>query len=156
MAAQPLAVWPIDSRCLARSSRSAVAPAPIAAGTVRTFPTHSKRVVVTSSDDGGYVHDPSAFDEDGTRRESTTDSTAEESTDDEWVDEPIHPEAVDREFDWRGWALVGVIIIAFIVAPTTILLIPPSAEGYRFALLIVPLVPAVLLAVTAVWATTRP
>jgi len=105
---------------------------------------------VTSSDDGGYVHDPSTFDEEGTRRDP------DESTDDDWVDEPIHPDAADRSFDWRGWTLVGVIIIAFVIAPVTILLIPPSAEGYRFALLIVPLVPAVLLAVTAVWATTRP
>jgi len=108
---------------------------------------------VSSSDEGGYVHDPSAFDEDGTRRESAEEST--ESSQD-WADDPPHPEAVDREFDWRGWTLVGVIIFAFIVAPVTILLVPPSADGYRFALLIVPLVPAVLLAVTAVWATTRP
>jgi hypothetical protein len=104
---------------------------------------------VTSSDDGGYVHDPGAFDEDGDHRDDGGDE------DDDWVDEPIHPSAADREFDWRGWILVGVIIVAFVVAPLTILLWPPATD-YLFALIVIPLVPAVLLAVTAVWATTRP
>ncbi|AXR79269.1 hypothetical protein [Natrarchaeobaculum sulfurireducens] len=101
---------------------------------------------MSSSDDGGYVHDPSAFDEDGTRQEEG---------DDDWVDDPAHPTTADREFDWRGWTLVGVIVFAFIVAPVAIVLWPPDV-GYLFALLILPLVPAVLLAITAVWATTRP
>jgi len=70
--------------------------------------------------------------------------------------EPVHPATADREFDWRGWTLVGVIVFAFLAAPTLIYLVPPGAEGYRFALLIVPLAPAILLAITAVWATTRP
>lgn len=113
--------------------------------TVRAITIHPKGPTVTSSDDGGYVHDPSAFDEDGDRHED----------DEEWVDDPAHPEAVDREFDWRGWTLVGVMIFAFIVAPVLILLVPPGTE-YRFALIILPLFPAVLLAITAVWATTRP
>ncbi|MCU4925388.1 hypothetical protein OB905_05215 [Halobacteria archaeon AArc-dxtr1] len=68
----------------------------------------------------------------------------------------VHPDAVERTFDWRGWVLVCAIVLAFVIAPLVILLIPPGVEGYRFALLIVPLVPAVLLALTAVWATTRP
>ncbi|RQG91065.1 hypothetical protein [Natrarchaeobius chitinivorans] len=105
---------------------------------------------MTSSDDGGYVHDPSAFDdEDGRRRDDADDS------DDDWIEQPADPASTDREFDWRGWVLVGVIVLAFVVAPVTIILWPPEV-GYRFALLILPLVPAVLLAVTAVWATTRP
>ncbi|WP_265110247.1 hypothetical protein [Halosolutus halophilus] len=111
---------------------------------------------MTSSDDSGYVHDPSAFD-DEPRRESADDSPAAGSAAaDDRVHGSPHPEAADREFDWRGWTLVAVIVFAFVVAPATILLVPPSGEGYRFALLILPLVPAVLLAVTAVWATTRP
>lgn len=104
---------------------------------------------MTSSDDGGYVHDPSAFDEDGERRD-------EADGDEDGGVETVHPAAADREFDWRGWTLVGVILFAFVVAPTTILLVPPGSEGYRFALLILPLAPALVLAVTAVWATTRP
>ncbi|ELY42925.1 hypothetical protein [Natronorubrum tibetense] len=101
---------------------------------------------MSSSDDGGYVHDPAAFDEDG---EPT------ESADDDWLVNPAHPETADREFDWRGWTVVGMIVVAFIIAPGAILLWPPSV-GYRFALLTLPLFPAFFLAVTAVWATTRP
>lgn len=105
---------------------------------------------MTSSDDGGYVHDPAAF-EDGERQEGD-----EADTDgDDWIDEPVHPAATDREFDWRGWTLVGVIVFAFVVSPLTILLWPPATD-YLFALIILPLAPAVLLALTAVWATTRP
>ena len=111
---------------------------------------------MTSSDDGGYVHDPGTFDDEGTRRVSTEDGATESVSDDDWVRNPAHPNAVDREFDWRGWTLVGVIVFAFVVAPVAILLVPPGAEAYRFALLILPLFPAILLAVTAVWATTRP
>ncbi|THE66464.1 hypothetical protein D8Y22_02365 [Salinadaptatus halalkaliphilus] len=105
---------------------------------------------MTSSDDGGYVHDPSAFDEDGDRQE-----TAGDSGDDEWVDDPTHPTAAQREFDWRGWVLVGVIVFAFVLSPLAILLWPPGLN-YFVALLILPLLPALILAVTAVWATTRP
>lgn len=106
-----------------------------------------------SSSDDGYVHDPSGFDAEGERvgPESGPDS----DTDDGPLSEPVHPDAVDRSFDWRGWVLVGVIVVAFIVAPLTILLWPPS-YNYFFALLILPLAPAFLLAATAVWATTRP
>ena len=101
---------------------------------------------MSSSDDGGYVHDPSAFDEEGDRRDDA---------DDDWVANPAHPATADREFDWRGWTLVGVMILAFIVAPAAILMVPPETS-YRFALIILPLFPALLLAITAVWATTRP
>ncbi|WIV68460.1 hypothetical protein [Natrialbaceae archaeon AArc-T1-2] len=102
---------------------------------------------MTSSDDGGYVHDPAAFDGDG----STDDADAIDDHD------APHPAEVDREFGWRGWVLVGVMILAFIVAPLAILLLPPfGGDYYFFMLLIFPLLPAALLAVTAVWATTRP
>lgn len=77
-------------------------------------------------------------------------------TPDEWPAGMIHPEAVDREFGWRGWVLVGITLLTFVVAPVGIWLVPPDAGSYRFALIILPLVPALVLAVTAVWATTRP
>lgn len=105
---------------------------------------------MTSSDDGGYVHDPAAFDANADEKRGG-DEPADGDT-----DEPRHPAVADREFDWRGWILVGVLGFAFLVAPTAIYLVPPGAEGYRFALLILPLAPAVVLAITAVWATTRP
>ncbi|WP_121742158.1 hypothetical protein [Natronorubrum halophilum] len=100
---------------------------------------------MSSSDDGGYVHDPSAFDADGERTGSPDDGS----------DGPAHPATADREFDWRGWTVVGMIVVAFIIAPGAILVWPPDV-AYRFALLSLPLFPAFFLAVTAVWATTRP
>ena len=69
--------------------------------------------------------------------------------------ESNHPAIANRDFSWRGWVLVGVIIVAFVISPLIIRLIPPG-DGYLFALIVVPLVPAVILAITAVWATTRP
>lgn len=99
-----------------------------------------------SQSDDGYVHDPDEFDADGERRAS--------GDEDGWLETPIHPEAVDREFGRRGWILVGVIVVAFVVSPVAILLWPPDLH-YFVALLILPLAPAFALAVTAVWATTR-
>ena len=99
-----------------------------------------------SSSDDGYVHDPAAFDDDGERTDAAADDPAAESP---------HSEAVDREFDWRGWVVVVAIVVAFFVAPAAITFWPPGV-GYRFALLILPLAPAVLLALVAVWGTTRP
>ncbi len=103
----------------------------------------------------GYVHDPSGFDEAGTPVNNDSE-TSDEQGDDSWLQNPVHPEETDREFDWRGWLLVGVIVLAFIVAPVSILLWPPTGANYFAALMILPLVPALLLAVVAVWATTRP
>lgn len=116
-----------------------------------------------------YAHDPDAFDGDeyapngAENPGSTPDEVAHgDDADPESHDtdaaagapEAAVPEAVDREFDWRGWILVGVIVFAFLIAPATIVLLPPA--DYLFALLILPLAPAVLLALTAVWATVRP
>ncbi|WP_439027325.1 hypothetical protein [Haloarchaeobius sp. DT45] len=67
----------------------------------------------------------------------------------------VHPDSVDREFDYRGWALVGVIVFAFLVAPIVVYLRPPQLP-YWVALLAFPMLPALFLGVMAVWATTRP
>lgn len=120
---------------------------------------------MSSSTDGGYVHDPSQFDEDGKRRatdDSVDGSTESGGTDegadrsDDWIRRPVNPIDADRTFDRRGWLLVGVVVVAFVLAPLAILLYPPGGESYLFTLIVVPFVPATLLAVTAVWATTRP
>ena len=94
-----------------------------------------------------YVHDPSSFDESGERR--TPDSSSGTATD------APHPAEVDREFDWRGWTLVGVVFFAFVVAPLVVYTRPPQLPWW-VALVVFPLLPAVLLGATAVWATTRP
>lgn len=81
-------------------------------------------------------------------------------SDDSTDDSPVaHPEEVDRTFDWRGWVLVGGIFFAFLVIPGLIYLYPraPSNVGLSFwdTYLVLPLLPAVLLGLLAVWATTR-
>lgn len=103
----------------------------------------------SETDDAGYVHDPSAFDEDGERAddESTDDADARLAG--------MYPTASDRSFDWRGWTLVAVLVFAFFVAPALIVWRPPSLP-YWVALLALPMLPGILLGVLAVWATTRP
>lgn len=54
-----------------------------------------------------------------------------------------------------GWALVAVVVLAFLVVPGIIYLRPtaPGELGFRFlaAMLVLPFLPAVLLGATAVW-----
>lgn len=88
--------------------------------------------------DDGYVHDPGAFDEEG-----------------DPSDEPRHPDAAEREFDWRGWTLVATLLLAFVIAPLTVYVRPPALP-YWVALIVMPLIPALVLGAVAVWATTRP
>ena len=68
-----------------------------------------------------------------------------------------------REFGWRGWTLVGMLFVALVVVPTLLYFVPRAqwlaasfGLGYRDAFLVLPLVPALVLAALAVWATTRP
>jgi hypothetical protein len=66
------------------------------------------------------------------------------------------------EFGWRGWLLVGMVVVAFLLVPAVILFLP-QARGLvaslgltlRDAYLVLPLVPAFLLGATAVWAAVR-
>lgn len=117
------------------------------------------------TEDGGYVHDPSRFETGGESADRDGDVDGEAADGDE-SEEPsgdpdaetatvASPDRADREFGARGWILVGVIAFAFLGCPLAIVLWPPG-YSYLFALLILPLAPAVLLALTAVWATTRP
>lgn len=88
------------------------------------------------ADDGGYVHRPSG--------------------------EPPRQADTSEEFTWRGWVLVGMIFVAFLVVPVAILVLP-AAQGVvaslgltlRAAYLTLPLVPAFLLAAIAVWSALR-
>lgn len=56
---------------------------------------------------------------------------------------------------WEGWLLVVVVLFALVVVPAVILLRPPTGVSFRFAYLILPTVPAILLGVVAVWAVLR-
>lgn len=60
----------------------------------------------------------------------------------------------------RGWALVGVVVTCFLVIPGIIYLRPaaPGQLGLPFlvAMLALPMVPAVVLGLTAVWSMRGP
>ena len=64
---------------------------------------------------------------------------------------PTRP--ADREFGRQGWLLVAAIVVAFGAVPLTIALRPPDLP-FVVAYLVLPLVPAGLLALLAVYVTT--
>jgi hypothetical protein len=60
---------------------------------------------------------------------------------------------------WQTWLLVGATFVAFLVVPGAILVLPAARPAiaafgltYRDAYLVIPLVPALVLAALAVWA----
>ena len=67
-----------------------------------------------------------------------------------------------EEIDWRGWVLVGLVLVCFLVIPVTVLYLP-RAQGFlgslglslRQAYLVLPMIPAIVLGVVAVWAAVR-
>jgi hypothetical protein len=122
-----------------------------------------------TDDDSTYRFDPSEFREDdesadggsgrgpGTERDDGSPATGEAAAPDGT------PRGADREFGWRGWTLVGMLFLALAVVPVLLYFVPRAQGlasslglGYRDAFLVLPLLPAVLLAALAVWATTRP
>lgn len=77
--------------------------------------------------------------------------------------DPAEAADAGREFGWRGWVLVAWLFVAIVVVPAYLYFYPRAGEslavfglGYRGTFLVLPLVPAVLLGLLAVWATTRP
>ena len=67
-----------------------------------------------------------------------------------------------EQFDWRGWLLVGVVVCSTLVVPALVLFLPQMESlvsglglSMRQAYLALPMVPAILLGVTAVWVTLR-
>ena len=98
-----------------------------------------------------YTHRPGAVEEErggreGDESEMDADSVATDSA------EPV--ERGEEEWNWRDWVLVGVIVLCFLVIPATILVLPP-VEPFRFAYLVLPLIPAILLGAVAVWSAQR-
>ncbi|RXK51844.1 hypothetical protein [Halorientalis pallida] len=105
--------------------------------------------------DDTYVHEP------GTVEGSDGDTTEEE-------DDPAdaYPRNtvgdVDEEFDWRGWLLVAAIVVAFLIVPGALYLLPAARGsvaalgwGWRNTYLALPLIPALVLAAIAVWSAVR-
>lgn len=76
--------------------------------------------------------------------------------------EPPRQAETSDEFGWEGWALVGMVVVGFLVIPVAILVLP-AAQGVvrslgltlRAAYLALPLVPAFLLGAVAVWSALR-
>lgn len=103
--------------------------------------------------DDTYVHDP----------DTVRTDDRESETDDETQRQPRNmPGKTDSEFDWRGWMLVGAIVVAFLVVPSILYLLPTARDavaalglGFRHTYLVLPLVPAFLLGTIAVWSAVR-
>ena len=91
---------------------------------------------VADADDSGYVHRPQSGD-------SAVD------------DEPYTGKAEGEGFGAQGWLLVAGVVVCFLVIPGFIYLFPaaPAQLGWTFfaTFLALPLVPAVLLGLLAVW-----
>ena len=114
------------------------------------------------SDDDTYRFDPDEFREgqDGDAGDGAADP-ADPATPEAAA--PNTPRGEDREFGWRGWALVGMLFVALVAVPVLLYFVPrvqgltaSIGLGYRDAFLVLPLIPALVLAALAVWATTRP
>lgn len=100
-----------------------------------------------------------------TDEDASSDGSAERAEPDGGVGRqtgrPEYVEAAD-EMDWRGWLLVGLVCVCFLVIPVLILFLP-EAQGFieslglslRQTYLALPMIPAILLGVTAVWAALR-
>ncbi|MFB6300970.1 MAG: hypothetical protein ABEH65_12000 [Halobacteriales archaeon] len=110
---------------------------------------------------GNEENDAMGRDSDATGRQGDTDSEADDTASgDPYIHRPegAEPLTTDtptekREFGWDGWALVVGIVIAFLIVPALIYWRPPALP-FEVAFLILPLLPAVLLALLAVWVTT--
>lgn len=58
-------------------------------------------------------------------------------------------------FAERGWALLALVLIAFVIAPLVVIVHPPDMLPFLVAYLVLPLIIAVTLGLVAVWATIR-
>jgi len=93
--------------------------------------------------------------------ESTADGTTD-AADADRARRPHYAPPRHEAFDWRGWVLVGVVVVSFLVVPGMILYLP-HAQSFveslgltlRAAYLALPMIPAILLGATAVWAAVR-
>lgn len=113
----------------------------------------------------GYGRDTEALEENRSVYDGDTDPTTESSPRESRRPERdtsrrAHPQETDRTFDWRGWVLVAAVFFAFVVAPGVIFAFPHVGPVFGLTFwdtyLALPMIPAILLGILAVWATTRP
>ncbi len=111
-----------------------------------------------SSDDDGYVHRPGDGDEGIAAESGTPAAAADDDAPTAPADASVASAATPAGFGSRGWVLVGVLVVCMLVVPGIIYLRPGilSAVGipYIASLLVLPLLPALVLGLTAVWAMT--
>lgn len=107
--------------------------------------------------DEGYVREPDEMTTSTGSDEASTDTSR--SSADVSADGDAEPA---REFGLRGWILVGWLVVALVVVPAYLYFYPRADAtlslfglGYRDTFLFVPLLPALVLGVLAVWAATR-
>ncbi|WP_380679226.1 hypothetical protein [Salinigranum sp. GCM10025319] len=110
---------------------------------------------MSSETDEGYVHRPDERNEAGAAGEDDPTEDGVDSSGQSREDGASLPGSEPDGFGDRGWVLVASVVLAFLVIPGIIYLRPalPGEAGVPFvvAMLILPLVPAVLLGLTAVW-----
>ncbi|AUV83009.1 hypothetical protein C2R22_16290 [Salinigranum rubrum] len=112
---------------------------------------------MSSETDEGYVHRPGAVDDGDSEEDTDTDAAADpdvEADSDPETRAPL-PGPEPTGFGNRGWVLVATVVLCFLVVPGVIYLRPalPGEAGLSFivAMLVLPLLPALLLGLTAVW-----
>jgi hypothetical protein len=97
-------------------------------------------------------------DDGGGERAGAAATGAGDRTGDDADGEPAAETGTSDGIDRRGWALVAALATALLVVPGTIYLFPalPAEAGLPFfaAMLVLPLAPAVLLGLVAVWSMT--
>lgn len=71
---------------------------------------------------------------------------------DTYVHEPANPDGdADGLSERQSWILVGVVAFAGIVAPAVVYVWPPAFLGFENAYMAAAMVPALILAVAALW-----
>jgi len=102
--------------------------------------------------DDSYTHRPGDVSSD---RGGRDDDHGDEEFPDAPADDPAAPvERGNEEWNYRDWILVSVIVVCFLVIPAAILVLPP-VRPFKFAYLVLPLIPAFLLGAVAVWSAQR-
>lgn len=131
----------------------------------RSTKRERRRVRRRVSDDDTYRFDPDEFREgrDGDEEAEAVDPAESAGPAPEAAGPDATPRGENREFGRRGWVLVGMLFVALVLVPVLLYFVPrvqglaaSLGLGYRDAFLVLPLVPALVLAALAVWATTRP
>ncbi len=109
--------------------------------------------------DDSYVHEPGA----GRTSADSSDADSDDAGPERREEYPRNtPSETDAEFDWRGWLLVGAVVLAFLVVPGMLYVLPTVQEavaslglGLKHTYLVLPLIPAFLLGIIAVWSAVR-